>query len=61
MVHEYLDTSNTKSTGNLYKHAKICWGKGVVAAAVETRNVQSAHNALSKLKSVDSSITAAFQ
>ena len=41
-VHRYLDTGNAKSTRNLHKHAKICWGEQVVAAAVETRNVQSA-------------------
>ena len=41
-VHEYLDTGNAKSTGNLHKHAKICWGEQVVAATVKTCNVQSA-------------------
>ena len=60
-VCRYLDTGDAKSTGNLHKHAKICWGEQVVAAAVKTRNVQSAREALAGLKSVDSSITAAFQ
>ena len=50
-----------KSTGNLHKHAKILWGEEVVAAAVKTCDVQSACEALGKLKSVDSLITAAFQ
>ena len=56
-VCRYLDTGNAKSTRNLHKHAKICWGKQVVAAAVETHDVQSAREALAGLKSVDSSIT----
>ena len=60
-VHRYLDTSDAKSTGNLHKHAKICWGEEAVAAAVSTRDVRSAREALGNLKSVNTSITAAFQ
>jgi hypothetical protein len=33
MVRRYLDTSDAKSTSNLRKHAKICWGEEVVASA----------------------------
>ena len=61
MVRRYLDTSDAKSTGNLRKHAKGCWGDEVVAAADATKNVQAARDALEKVKSVDGSITAAFQ
>ena len=50
MVRRYLDTSDSKSTGNLRKHAKICWGAETVAAADETRNVDSAREALKKSK-----------
>jgi hypothetical protein len=39
MVHRYLNTGNTKSTSNLHKHAKICWGGEAVAAADSTRDV----------------------
>ena len=60
-VRRYLDTGDAKSTGNLHKHAKICWGKEAVAAAVSTRDVRSVCEALGKLKSVNTSITAAFQ
>lgn len=59
MVRRYLDTSDSKSTGNLRKHAKICWGAETVAAADETRNVDSAREALKKVK--DGSITEAFE
>ncbi|KAH8978784.1 hypothetical protein EDB86DRAFT_2769716, partial [Lactarius hatsudake] len=58
---QYLDTCDAKSMGNLQKHAKGCWRDEVVAAADATKNVQAACDALEKVKSVDGSITAAFQ
>ena len=61
MVHRYLDTGDAKSTSNLRKHAKICWGEEAVAAADNMRDVRAAREALGKLKSVDGSITAAFE
>ena len=59
MVRRYLDTTDAKSTGNLRKHARICWGVETVAAADETRNIGDALEALTKCK--DGSITEAFQ
>jgi len=50
MVRRYLDTGDAKSTGNLRKHAKICWGEEAVAAADSTRDVRTAREALSKMK-----------
>jgi hypothetical protein len=61
MVRRYLDTGDAKSTSNLRKHAKICWGKEAVAAVDSTRDVHTAQEALGKMKLVDSSITAAFE
>ena len=61
MVHRYLDTGDAKSTSNLRKHAKICWGEEAVAAADNTKDVRAAHDALGKLNLVDGSITAAFE
>jgi hypothetical protein len=61
MVRRYLDTGDAKSTSNLRKHAKICWGEDVVAAADDTRNVHAAREALGKVKSVNSSITETFK
>ena len=58
MVCRYLDTSDAKSTGNLRKHARICWGVETVAAADETRNYGAALDALKKVK--DGSIMEAF-
>jgi hypothetical protein len=59
MVRRYLDTGDAKSTGNLRKHAKVCWGLETVAAADETRNIDTARKALEKVK--DGSITEAFE
>lgn len=61
MVRRYLDTSDAKSTSNLRKHAKTCWGEEAVAAADNTKDVKAAREALGKMKSVDSSITAVFE
>jgi hypothetical protein len=60
-VHRYLDTSDSKSTSNLRKHAKICWTEDIVALADKTKDVKAAREALGNLKNVDASITAAFQ
>ena len=35
MVYHYFDMSDAKSTGNLRKHARLCWGVETVAAADE--------------------------
>ncbi len=39
----------------------LCWGEDAVAAADDTRNVQAAHEALGKMRSMNSSITDAFE
>ena len=50
MVHHYLDTSDAKSTGNLRKHARVCWGAEAMAVADEARKIGAAFKALKKLK-----------
>lgn len=59
MVRRYLDTGDAKSTSNLRKHAKICWGEETVVAADQTRDIDAAREALKKIK--DGSITEAFE
>ena len=61
MVRRYLDTGDVKSTGNLQKHARGCWGEEAVTAANNTKNVWAAREALGKAKLVDGSIMAAFE
>jgi hypothetical protein len=59
MVRRYLDKTDAKSTGNLRKHAKVCWGEETIAAADQTRDMNAAREALTKIK--DGSITEAFE
>jgi len=54
----YLDTSDTKSTSNLCKHAKICFGDEEVASA-DKWDVHAACEVLKNRK--DRSITEAFK
>jgi len=61
MVRRYLDTTDAKSTSNLRKHAKICWGEEAVAAADQTRDVLAAREALEKMSKKDGSILEAFE
>jgi len=60
MVRRYLNTADAKSTSNLRKHAKICWGEEAVAAADATKDISAARAAMKKGNLRDSSITAAF-
>jgi hypothetical protein len=47
-VRRFLDTSDAKSTGNLRKHAKVCWGAETVAAADTTKDLPGAREILKK-------------
>jgi hypothetical protein len=62
-IRRYLDTGDAKSTSNLRRHAKICWGQEVVDAASETKDVHAARDALAsaKAKSRDGSIAVMFE
>jgi hypothetical protein len=59
-VCRYLDKTDAKSTSNLRKHAKVCWGEEAVAAADATKDVRAAREALTGEKKNDGSITAVF-
>jgi hypothetical protein len=62
IVRRYLDTSDRNSTGNLRKHARICWGDDVVHGADACADIGSARKALDNAtKRRDGSITAAFE
>jgi hypothetical protein len=41
-VRRYLDTGDAKSTGNLRKHAKLCWGEEAVTAADSMKDIRIA-------------------
>jgi hypothetical protein len=60
-VRRFLDKGDRKSTSNLRKHAKTCWGSEAVEAADNTRDVDAAREILSKAKKRDGSITTEFK
>jgi hypothetical protein len=60
-VRRFLDTSDARSTGNLRKHAKMCWGADLVEQADEAKDIASVRQGLAKAKMMDGSITASFQ
>jgi hypothetical protein len=60
-VCRFLDKGDTKSTSNLRRHAKVCWGDEAVSVADATRDVKVACDALANRKERDGSITATFQ
>ena len=60
-VCRYLDKGDANSTGNLLRHAKICWGSEAVEAATATKDLDAARDVLSKTKLRDGSILTEFQ
>ena len=60
-VRRYLDTGDKKSTSNLRRHARGCWGDEVVKAADNTKDVFAAREAMAKVMKRDGSITSAFE
>ncbi len=60
-VRRFLDKGDRKSTSNLRKHAKTCWGSEAVEAADNTCDVDAAREILSKAKKRDGSITTEFK
>ena len=61
IVRRYLDTSDRNSTGNLRKHARLCWGDENVLGADACGNLDNARDGLDNAKKLkDGSITAAF-
>jgi hypothetical protein len=70
IVRRYLDPKVSKdgkskidnSTGNLYKHARKCWGIEVVDKAVEANDLTVARQGLAAAKTLtDGTITATFE
>jgi hypothetical protein len=61
-VRRYLDTADGKSTSNLRRHAKICWGEEAIAGADAAKSHGAAHEIVEKsLGMPDGSITAMFE
>ena len=37
-IRRFLDTKDSRSTGNLHKHIKFCWGVGVMNATDDAKD-----------------------
>ncbi|KAI0267627.1 hypothetical protein BGY98DRAFT_925528, partial [Russula aff. rugulosa BPL654] len=61
VVQRYLDKGDAKSTGNLRKHAKKCWGNEVVAAADKAKMARNMCDATAKGFLDPQLITSAFK
>ncbi|GJF00145.1 hypothetical protein PsYK624_164240 [Phanerochaete sordida] len=48
-INRFLNTGDAKSTGNLKKHAIVCWGLEAVEAVVAMENQSAARPAIEKL------------
>ena len=60
-VRRYLDTKDAGSTGNLRRHAKLCWGIDVVSAADDAKNADEVRMSICPGLLRDGSITTAFK
>jgi hypothetical protein len=61
IVKRYLDKGDCKSTSNLRKHAKKCWGSDMVAEADEAKNADEVRKTTVKGTLLPGLITAAFE
>jgi hypothetical protein len=61
LCRRYLDKSDANSTGNLWKHVKVCWGEEALKAAEALANVEEARDKVVKSLNQSGSITAVFE
>ena len=60
-VRRFLDKGDAKSTGNMRKHAKRCWGEDIVKSADKASNANEVRQTTIKGFLDPQSITAAFE
>ena len=60
-IRRYLDKKDRKSTGNLRKHAKSCWGAEAVEAVETVKTAAKACEHVVKPLQTNGSITAVFE
>ena len=60
-VNRYLDKADARSTSNLRKHVKICWGTEIVAAADKIKDLEAIRAVIGKTELKDGSLAAAFE
>jgi len=61
MICCYLDKKVAKSTSNLHKHAKSCWGEPAMWAVDQAKSATEAHEKIVAGILWDGSITTAFE
>jgi hypothetical protein len=61
IVRRYLDKSDRNSSGNLRKHARLCWGDEIINGADGCGDLDNTREGLNKIKLRDGSITTAFE
>lgn len=63
MIHRYLDKKDAKSTGNLRKHARNCWGVQLMKTTDGAKDATKVHEALTNAKGnhKDGSIKLVFE
>ncbi len=59
-VRRFLDKKDAKSTSNLRKHAKKCWGEAVVENADDAEDAEEVRRTIIRVIKSDGSITAHF-
>lgn len=59
-IRRFLDKSDAKSTGNMHRHVRICWGEDVVAAIAQAKNITAARDVV-KQYTLNRTITDAFK
>ncbi|KAG1730211.1 hypothetical protein EDB19DRAFT_1897099 [Suillus lakei] len=42
-IHRFLDKKDARSTSNMHKHIKSCWGKEILSAADEAKDANKVH------------------
>ena len=60
-IRHYLDTKDSRSTGNMHRHVKSCWGNDVAQAADDAKDVQHMHKHVIEGILRNGSITEAFE
>ena len=60
-IRRYLDTKDSRSTGNMRRHAKSCWGNDVAQAADDAKDAQHVRKHVVKGILRNGLITEAFE
>ena len=60
-IRRFLDKKDACSTGNMRKHAKVCWGDEVLKAADDAKNAEEVRTKIVASVLRNRSITASFE